>query len=101
MKRRKLVALVAAITFSFLGLLVVSGVFFVTRTQTGRDWVRDLATPLIQRGVKGGTVHIGRVTGNFLTGFSIDTFAIRDKRGELFVSTGRVSVSYNPRDILD
>jgi translocation and assembly module TamB len=101
MKRRKLVALVAAITFAFLGLLAVSAVLFVTRTQTGRDWVRDLATPLIQRGVKGGTVHVGKITGNFLTGFTVDTFAIRDKRGELFVSTGRVSVSYNPRDILD
>jgi translocation and assembly module TamB len=101
MKRRKLVALVAAITFAFLGLLAVSAVLFVTRTQSGRDWVRDMATPLIQRGVKGGTVHIGKITGNFLTGFTVDTFAIRDKRGELFVSTGRVSVSYNPRDILD
>lgn len=101
MKRRKLVALVAAITFAFLGLLAVSAVLFVTRTQTGRDWVRDLVTPLVARAAKGGTVHIGRVTGNFLTGFTVDTFAIRDKRGELFLSTGRVSVSYNPRDILD
>ncbi|HEV8217636.1 MAG TPA: hypothetical protein VGP95_17420, partial [Gemmatimonadaceae bacterium] len=101
MKRRKLVALVALIVFAFLGLLAVSAVLFVTRTQRGRDWVRDLATPLVQRAAKGGTVHIGRVTGNFLTGFTVDTFAIRDKRGELFLSTGRISVSYNPRDILD
>ena len=43
MKRRKLVALVAVIVFAFLGLLVVSAVLFVTRTQRGRDWVRDLA----------------------------------------------------------
>ena len=101
MKRRKLVALVALITFAFLGLLAVSAVLFVTRTQRGRDWVRGVATPLIERAAKGGTVHIGKITGNFLTGFSVDTFAIRDKRGELFLSTGRVSVSYNPRDILD
>ena len=101
MKRRKLVALVALITFAFLGLLTVSAVLFVTRTQRGRDWVRDIATPLIARAAKGGTVHVGRITGNFLTGFTVDTFAIRDKRGELFLSTGRVSVSYNPRDILD
>ena len=101
MKRRKLVALVALITFAFLGLLAVSAVLFVTRTQRGRDWVRDIATPLIARAAKGGTVYVGRVTGNFLTGFTVDTFAIRDKRGELFLSTGRVSVSYNPRDILD
>lgn len=101
MKRRKLVALVALITFAFLGLLAVSAVLFVTRTQRGRDWVRGIATPLIERAAKGGTVHIGKITGNFLTGFSVDTFAIRDKRGELFLSTGRVSVSYNPRDILD
>ena len=101
MKRRKLVALVAAIVFAFLGLLVVSAVLFVTRTQTGRDWVRDIVTPLIARAAKGGTVYVGRVTGNFLTGFTVDSFAIRDKRGELFLSTGRVSVAYNPRDILD
>ena len=46
-------------------------------------------------------MYVGRVTGNFLTGFTVDSFAIRDKRGELFLSTGRVSVAYNPRDILD
>ena len=101
MKRRKLVALVALIVFAFLGLLAVSAVLFVTRTQRGRDWVRDIATPFIARAAKGGTVYVGKVTGNFLTGFTVDTFAIRDKRGELFLSTGRVSVSYNPRDILD
>src|SRR5262245_39511938 len=101
MKRRKLVALVALIVFGFLGLLAVSAVLFVTRTQRGRDWVRSIATPLVARAAKGGTVHIGRITGNFLTGFTIDTFAIRDKRGELFLSTGRISVVYNPRDILD
>jgi hypothetical protein len=77
MKRRNLVALVALIVFAFLGLLAVSVVLFVTRTQRGRDWVRDLATPLIARAAKGGTVYVGQITGNFLTGFTVDTFAIR------------------------
>jgi len=101
MKRRSLVALVAAGVLVFLGLLAVSGVLFFTRTYRGREYVRSFAQPLIERGIKGGKVYLGHLSGSFLNQLTIDSVAIRDERGELFLSTGRITLDYNPRDIFD
>jgi translocation and assembly module TamB len=101
MKRRSLVALVAAGVLVFLGLLAVSAVLFFTRTYRGREYVRSFAQPLIARGIKGGKVYIGHLGGSFLNQLTIDSVAIRDERGELFLSAGPITVDYNPRDIFD
>jgi translocation and assembly module TamB len=101
MKRRSLVALVAAGVLVFLGLLAVSAVLFITRTYRGREWVRSFGQPWIARSIKGGNVYIGHLGGNFLNQLTIDSVAIRDERGELFLSTGPITLDYNPRDILD
>jgi translocation and assembly module TamB len=100
MKRRSLVALVAAGVLVFLGLLAVSAVLFVTRTYRGREYVRSFAQPLIARAIK-GNLYIGHLGGSFLNQLTIDSVAIRDERGELFVSTGPITLDYNPRDIFD
>ena len=100
MKRRSLVALVAAGVLVFLGLLAVSAVLFVTRTYRGREYVRSFAQPLIARAIK-GNLYLGHLGGSFLNQLTIDSIAIRDERGELFVSTGPITLDYNPRDILD
>ena len=100
MKRRSLVALVAAGVLVFLGLLAVSAVLFVTRTYRGREYVRSFAQPLIARAIK-GNLYLGHLGGSFLNQLTIDSVAIRDERGELFVSTGPITLDYNPRDILD
>src|SRR5215831_694752 len=101
MKRRSLVALVAAGVLVFLGLLAVSAVLFFTRTYRGREYVRSFAQPLIARGIKGGKVYIGHLSGSFLNELTIDSVAIRDERGDLFLSTGQITLDYNPRDIFD
>src|SRR5215813_7323830 len=101
MKRRSLVALVAAGVLVFLGLLAVSAVLFFTRTYRGREYVRSFAQPLIARGIKGGKVYIGHLSGSFLNQLTIDSVAIRDERGDLFLSTGQITLDYNPRDIVD
>src|SRR6185437_5143909 len=101
MTRRRLVALVSAAVLVTLGLVAVVTVFLVTHTSVGREKLRrDFLQPLIARSVH-GSVYLGHLTGNMLTSVTIDTIAIRDSRGVLFLSTGPVSLSYNPRDLLD
>jgi translocation and assembly module TamB len=101
MTRRRLVALVSAAVLLVLGLVVVSTVFFVTRTTAGRDKLRSVLQPFIASKVQNGSIYIGHLSGNLLTSVTLDSFAIRDKRGELFVSSGPLTVSFNPRDLID
>jgi len=101
MRRRRLVLLVSAMTFGVSLILAVGLGLFVTSTATGRERLRAFVMPLIASRVQ-GDVYIGKkVGGNLLTGITVDTFAIRDKNGELFLSTGPVSLSYDPRDFAD
>lgn len=102
MTRRRLVALVSATVLLTLLLLVFATGFFVTRTSTGRDKLRDLVVrPFIARKFPGATFYLGQISGSFIGSLTLDTVAIRDKRGELFLSTGRVTVAYNWRDLVD
>jgi translocation and assembly module TamB len=101
MKRRNLVALVAASVFGTLAVVVFATLFFVTQTTRGHERVRRFVQPLLSGLVKGGDIYIGHLSGNLLNQLAVDSVAIRDKRGELLASTGRVTVSYNWRDLVD
>ena len=101
MTRRRLVALVSAAVLLTLGLLVFATGLFVTQTSTGRAKLRDFIQPMVASKVRGGSLYLGQMSGNFISNLTFDTVAIRDKRGELFLSTGRVTVTYNWRDIVD
>jgi len=102
MTRRRLVALVSAIVLASLLILVFAAGLFVTHTTTGRDQLRDLVVkPFVARKFPGATFYIGRMSGSFIGSVTLDTLAIRDKRGDLFLSTGRVTVAYNWRDLVD
>jgi len=101
MTRRRLVALVSAIVLASLGILVFATGFFVTHTSAGRDKLRDLIEPVIAGKFPNATFYLGQISGSFIGSITLDTLAIRDKRGELFLSTGRVTVGYNWRDLVD
>ena len=101
MTRRKLVALVAAIVLLSIGLVVVGTGFFLTRTDYGRAKVRDIALPYLEGLFPNANLYVGKISGSVIGGIVIDTIAIRDKRGDLFASTGRVTVEYNWRDLFD
>src|SRR6185503_16013272 len=101
MTRRKLVALVAAIVLVSIGLVVVGTGLFLTRTDYGRAKVRDVALPLLQRQFPNAKIYVGKVSGSVIGGIVIDSIAVRDMRGELFASTGRVTLEYNWRDLFD
>jgi translocation and assembly module TamB len=100
MKRRHLVVLVSGITLVTLIIVAVA----IVGVGVGTDWGRSMIRSVVESEVSGrvqGKVHIGTVSGTVLTGFSIDTFAIRDERDSLLVSTGRVTLNYDPRDLMD
>ncbi|HKO14684.1 MAG TPA: translocation/assembly module TamB domain-containing protein [Gemmatimonadaceae bacterium] len=100
-KRRHLVALVSVIVLVTIGLLAFAAGLLVTRTDYGTEQLRRLIQRQIADGVR-GKVYLGHVSGGFLTGFTVDSFAIRDADNDsLFLSTGRVIASYDPRDLID
>jgi translocation and assembly module TamB len=100
MKRRHLVVIVSA--FTLLTVLFVLAVMIGVGvgTDPGREQIRSLIERQLAGNVR-GKVHLGRIRGGGLTGFTLDTFAIRDLEDSLLVSTGRVTVQYDVRDVLD
>jgi translocation and assembly module TamB len=64
--------------------------------------LRDLVVkPFVANKFPSATFYLGQLSGSFIGNITLDTLAIRDKRGELFLSTGRVTVAYNWRDLVD
>lgn len=100
MKRRTLVALVSAFTLLAIVLITIATVGIGVGTDVGRDQIRKLIQQQLDGRVK-GTIHLGAIRGGLLRGFSLDSFAIRDEQGVLLVSTGRITLDYDPRDLLD
>src|ERR1051326_809481 len=100
-KRRRLVALVSVIALFVIGLVTIVAGVFVTRTRYGQEELRRAIQGQLASAIK-GKVYVGPVSGGFLTGIQIDTFAIRDADNDsLFLSTGRIRASYDPRDLID
>ncbi len=100
MTRRRLVALVSAVSLVALGVIAVLILASITRTSYGRDKVRDFLESRIASRVQ-GSVYIGRITGGLLTGVIVDSLEIRDKEDSLFIATGPITVQYDLRDFFD
>lgn len=100
MKRRHLVVLVSAFTLLAVIFVMAVTVGVGVGTAPGREQIRSLIQAQLGGRVN-GRLHIGTVRGSLLTGFTLDTFAIRGPDDSLLVSTGRVSVQYDPRDLID
>src|SRR5690348_615627 len=100
-KRRRLVALVSVIALVVIAFVTIVTGLIVTRTPYGQEELRKFIQTQLASAVR-GKVYIGPISGGFLTGITVDSFAIRDADNDsLFVSTGRVTASYDPRDLLD
>jgi translocation and assembly module TamB len=100
MTRRRLVALVSAAALLGLGFLAVLVAVLITQSGTGRDYVRELLLTRLKGSVN-GRMYVGRISGGLLTGVVVDSIEIRDENDSLFLRTGRVTVSYDPRDLWD
>jgi translocation and assembly module TamB len=101
MKRRRLVALVSALVLVVVALVVFGLVVGVTRTSYGRNSLRALIEDQITSRMRGGKLYLGQLSGNLITGVTVDTIAIRDADDSLFFSAGRTTLVYDPRDLLD
>src|ERR687885_164130 len=101
MKRRRLVALVSALVLVVVVLVALGVVVGVTRTSYGRNTLRALIEEQINSRLRGGKLYLGQLNGNLITGVTIDSIAIRDADDSLFLSAGRTTLVYDPRDLLD
>ena len=100
-RRRRLVALVSAIALLVIGFVTVVTGLFVTHTSYGQDELRRFIQAQLASAIR-GKVYIGPMRGGFITGIQIDSFAIRDADNDsLLISTGRITASYDPRDLID
>lgn len=100
-KRRRLVALVSVIALLVIAFVTVVTGLIVTRTRYGQDELRSFIQTRLASAFR-GKVYVGPISGGFLTGITVDSFAIRDADNDsLFISTGRITASYDPRDLLD
>src|SRR5690348_8559307 len=100
-KRRRLVALVSVIALIVIAFVtVVTGVIF-TRTHYGQEKLRPFIHNTLAALVR-GKVYVGPISRGILAGLTIDSVAIRDADNDtLFISTGRITASYDPRALLD
>ncbi len=100
MSRRRTVALASAAVLLALCVLAVGLVVGVTRSRMGQDWVRTTLLEVLAPRVR-GTLHVGRISGNFLGGVTVDSIEIRGPDDSLFVAAARVRVAYDVRDLID
>lgn len=100
LSRRRLVVFTSAAALLTMGLLATLVVVSATQTEFGRTRVRDYLQRTIAQKVH-GRMYIGAIGGGMLTGVTVDSIEIRGPDDSLFVATGRVTVTYDPRDLLD
>ncbi|HEY2849723.1 MAG TPA: translocation/assembly module TamB domain-containing protein, partial [Gemmatimonadaceae bacterium] len=100
MGRRRLVVLLSAITMMLIGGGVVGGLVAATQSDGGREWIRAQIQRVVQRTMK-GKLHLGKMSGSFLTDLAVDTIAITGPDDSLFISAGPTRVTYDPRDLID
>jgi len=98
--RRRLVVLWSA--FTLLGVAALAGLAVVAtlETQFGRNFARDYVERVLAPRVK-GKVRMGSITGLSFGGATIDSVEIRGSDDSLFVSAARVTVRWDPRDLVD
>src|ERR1041385_4737926 len=81
-------------------VLGATALYVLSDTNWGRERIRRVAQTILQGQAKGGKVRIGRVTGNLLTGFVVDTLVITDKADHPFIAVAQVRGDYGLGDLL-
>ncbi|HWZ57350.1 MAG TPA: translocation/assembly module TamB domain-containing protein [Gemmatimonadaceae bacterium] len=100
MPRRRVVVIASAAVLFLLGVAAFLTVAAITQTDWGRERVRRILMAELPSVVH-GHVYIGRLGGNLFSELTLDSVDVRDRQGEIFVATGRVSARYDLRDLLD
>lgn len=100
MSRRRLVALISALLMLGIGAGAIGLFVAATQSDGGREMIRRAVEGQLSRAVN-GTVHLGRLSGSFLTDLRIDTVRISDVNDSLFFASGPIRLTYDPRDLAD
>ncbi|HEY3286465.1 MAG TPA: translocation/assembly module TamB domain-containing protein [Gemmatimonadaceae bacterium] len=100
MARRRHVALASAIVILLMGSALAAMLGGLTRSTAGREWIRAQVQRVLA-GATHGTIHVGALGGSFFTGLTIDSLEFREPNDSLFLATGPVRLTYDPRDIVD
>ena len=87
-------------TLVVLGLIGAGVFVFFTRTDTGQAGLRRAIQAQVASSIH-GKLYIGPMSGNFFTGITVDSLELRDDEDSVFVSTGRVNLEYDIRDLVD
>ena len=100
MNFQKLVAIIGAAIIG--GVLIIAGLVMtaVTQTSYGRDQLRNLIVTRVAPSVH-GRMYLGKMTGGLFTGITIDSVEIRDRSDSLFLAAGKITLRYDPRDLID
>src|ERR1700686_4171963 len=94
MTRRLRIVLASAIVLVGLGLIVILSIIGVTHTGFGQERARGMVSTMLAGQVK-GRVYIGRMSGGFFNGVTIDSLGIRDDEDSVFFASGPVRASYD------
>ena len=100
MGRRRLVVFVSALIMLLLGGGIVGGLMAATQSDGGRDFIRRQLSRQLARGIR-GTLHVGKLSGSFITDLTIDSVLLKGPDDSVFIATGPIRLTYDPRDILD
>src|SRR5437763_187360 len=100
MSRRKTVVIATASVLLGLAALLAAGVAALTQTDRGLALVRSALIPSLSTAVA-GRLYVGRIHGSLFSDITIDSLELREPNGEPFLSTGRLKLTYDPRDLLD
>src|SRR5512141_503673 len=100
MSRRQRIVTFSALTLVAAMVIVFLIALSLTQTEYGQRQVRRYVQSWISGKVK-GKIYVGRISGGLFNGVTIDTVDIRDSEDSVFISTGRVRVHYDARDICD
>jgi translocation and assembly module TamB len=100
MSRRRFIAAISLCMLVVLGVIVVGIGMVATRSDRGQQALRHWVEARVA-GSLHGKLHVGRVSGNWFTGVTIDSLELRDDEDSLFVATGPVRLEYDPRDLID
>jgi translocation and assembly module TamB len=98
--RRQLIVLLSALAMVLLGGGVVGALVAATQSEGGRDWIRSQVAREANRGLR-GHFYIGRLSGSFITDITIDSLALRDREDSLYISSGKLTLRYDARDLVN
>lgn len=100
MPRRRTVVIATATVLLCFGALFAGGVALLTQTDRGLALVRTALIPTVSAAMS-GRLHVGAIHGTLFTNLTIDSLELREPNGSPFLATGRITLTYDPRDLLD